>query len=362
MKNYISVNAKYYKHSKASGEIGHVIRQFSDNRNSIGNLVGENFGGFNLDSEYKSMLSEFEAVKGKKFQSNANTYIDAVIGFSLDQMEVLKDQIDWKESISKCMHQFGEAIKEEYGLQPVGFNFHCDEAHTDKLGNIVKDNNGRDRMNYHAHFIFINYDPISKQAPLRKMKRKDWSKIQDIAGDIFEELGFERGISKEITGKRHLEKQELIEASYSEIKIIKDSLAQECVELTNNNMKLERECHELKTENKQLKALNERLKEQVKKWVYAGLKFIKKSLKGFDAKSEAINTVVNEPDQIEEPIKKDFYDSIADMGQSDDILKIRGDLLCRSCKKRTVKKKGLVCAFCSTGGSRNHPKLTPNYN
>jgi FtsZ-binding cell division protein ZapB len=361
MKNYISVNAKYYKHSKSSGEIGHVIRQFSDNINSIESLLGENFGDLNLDTKYKSMLAEFEKVKGKKFQSNANTYIDAVVGFSLDQMEVLKGQPDWKERISKSMELFGEAIKQNYGLQPVGFNFHCDEAHTDKHGNIVKNESNRDKINYHAHFIFINYDPLTKQAPLRKMKKVDWSRIQDIAGETFEKLGFERGISKEITGKRHLEKQELIENSYREIKDIKSSLVKECIDLTNKNMKLERECSELKSENRHLKAINERLKEQIKKWVYAGLKFIKKSLKGFDAKPEAVKTVMSEPDQIEELLKKDFYESIAKIGQSDKILKVREELLCKSCKKRTVRKKGIVCTFCSYSGSKNHLKLTPNF-
>ena len=359
MKNYVSFNVKYYKKSKASGEIGHVIRQFADNKNSIDYLVGENFGGFDLDSKYRDMVSEFEGVKGKKFQSNANTFMDAILAFSLDQMEVIKKDPDWKERMTMCMNKFGEVLKEQYGFQPVGFNFHCDEGHTNNHGDIILDDNGKPKMNYHAHFIFINYDPITKQAPLRKMKRGDWSKIQDIAGEAFGSLGFERGVSSKITGKRHLEKKDLIENSYKEVKKIKDSLINECIDLTNENIKLTSEISFLKQENTELRALNEQLKDQIKKWVYAGLKFIKKSLKGFNAKSEAVNTVLNEPSQIDDPIKKDFYESIASMGKSDDILKVREDLLCRSCKKRTVKKKGLVCAFCSTGGSKNHPKLTP---
>lgn len=361
MKNYVSINVKYYKNSKSSGEIGHVIRQFSDNKNSIAHLVDENFGNFDLDIKYKGMISELERVKGKKFQENANTFMDAVLAFSLDQMEVIKKNSNWKEKMSECMGQFGEALKDKYGLQPVGFNFHCDEGHTNKNGDLIFDETGRLKMNYHAHFIFINYDPITKQSPLRKMKRADWSKIQDIAGEAFESLGFERGVSSEITGKRHLEKQELIESSYKEVKKIKDSLIRECTDLTNQNMKLTSEISSLKIENRRLKALNEQLKEQIKKWVYAGLKFIKKSLKGFDARSEAVNTVLNEPDQLDEPIKKDFYDSIAEMGQNDSIKKVREAFLCSSCKKRNVRRKGLVCTFCSSGGfKKDIPKLEPN--
>jgi hypothetical protein len=62
MKKYVSVNAKYYKHSKSSGEIGHVIRQFADNKNSIEHLTSENFGSFKLYS--KSLLSR--SLKTKK--------------------------------------------------------------------------------------------------------------------------------------------------------------------------------------------------------------------------------------------------------------------------------------------------------
>jgi uncharacterized protein YcbK (DUF882 family) len=295
------------------------------------------------------MLAEFEKVKGKKFQSNANTYIDAVVGFSLDQMEALKGQPDWKDRISNCMELFGEAIKQNYGLQPVGFNFHCDEAHTDKHGNIVKNESDRNKMNYHAHFIFINYDPLTKQAPLRKMKKADWSRIQDIAGDTFEELGFERGISKEITGKRHLEKQELIENSYREIKGIKSSLVKECIDLTNKNMKLERECGELKSENRHLKALNERLKEQIKKWVYAGLKYIKRSLKGLDAKKAAKETVANEPDGMDSPIIDKFYGDLSSLSNNNVIHNYRktDKTMCKRCKKRPVKKNS-ICSYCQS--------------
>jgi len=305
------------------------------------------------------MLSNFEGIKGKKFQSNANTFMDAVLAFSLDQMEVIKKDSNWKEKMTECMGQFGEVLKDKYGLQPVGFNFHCDEGHTNINGDLILDETGRPKMNYHAHFIFINYDPITKQAPFRKMKRSDWSKIQDLAGEAFGSLGFERGISSEITGKRHLEKQELIETRYKEIKEIKDSLVKECIELTNKNMKLTSEISSLTKENKKLRYLNEQLKNQIKKWVYAGLAFIKKSLKGFDPTPEAIKTILSEPELIEEPIKKDFYDSIAEMGQNDTIKKVKEGLLCSRCKKRNVRRKSLVCTFCSSGGSKNHLKLTP---
>ncbi|NVK37487.1 MAG: hypothetical protein HWE18_06155 [Gammaproteobacteria bacterium] len=361
MKNYVSFNVKYYKHTKASGEIGHVIRQFADNKNSIDHLVGENFGNFDIDTRYRTMLSDFEKIKGKKFQANANTFMDAVLAFSLDQMEVIKKEPEWKDRMTKCMDQFGEVIKDQYGLQPVGFNFHCDEGHTNKNGDLILEDKGKPKMNYHAHFIFINYDPVTKQAPLRKMKRGDWSKIQDLAGEAFSDLGFERGISAEITGKRHLEKQDLIESSYKEAKKLKDTLVKECLDLTNQNMKLTSEINSLRTENEKLKALNAKLKNQIKKWVYAGLAFIKKSLKGFDPTSEAVKTILSEPDQIEDPIKKEFYDSIADMGQSDSIKKVKEDLLCRSCKKRNVRRKGLICTFCSSAGPRkNIPKLEPS--
>ena len=347
MKNYISVNAKYYKHSNAVGEIGHVIRQFNDNKNSIESLVDENFGDFSLDSEYKLMLQKFESIKGKRFQKNANTFVDAVIGFSLDQMEELKKQPDWKNKVSDLMCLFGEDIKREYGLQPVGFNFHCDEAHVDVYGGIKKDESGRDKMNYHAHFIFINYDPLTRQAPLRKMKKSDWSKIQDIAGNRFQPLGFERGISKDITGRRHLEKQELIENSSSAMKKLKDKLLRENIDLTNKNMKLQAKARGLEKENDLLKELNERLKGQVKRWFESGLRYIKRSLKGFSARQEAIETIEDEPVEFDGSLLSDFYENLIKLSKNNEVddQRLLSNPKCRKCKKRQAKKNG-VCSFC----------------
>ena len=71
MKNFVSVNTKYYKHSNASGELGHVNRLFKENSNAFKEYTKFNFGSSdNLFEEYKKIHAEREKV-GKKAQKKS---------------------------------------------------------------------------------------------------------------------------------------------------------------------------------------------------------------------------------------------------------------------------------------------------
>jgi len=224
MSNYVSLNAKYYKHSNAAGEIGHVMRLFSENINAIKELTPNNFDcGFSIIDRYNEIYKSVEEHKGKKLQKNANTFIDGVLSFSEEQMDQIMEKPNWKKEMSSLIDQYMQEVKEKTGLEPVGWAFHMDEGHIQK-DKIDLDGNPIYKMNYHAQLIFFNHDFKTGKAPLREMqKRKSdspWSKLQDLAGDTFKPLGFQRGISAEITKKKHKEKDEFIAEKQQKIEEI----------------------------------------------------------------------------------------------------------------------------------------------
>ena len=215
MKNYVSFNAKYYKNSNASGEIGHVQRVFKENTNAIEHLTKNNFGcGYNIYDKYKATYKQVEEIKGKKIQENSNTFMDGVLSFSKDQIEkMMKEDPNWKDNLSNHINMFMQDVKKTTGLEPLGWEMHMDEgtAHPD----------GTYSMNYHAQLIFFNFDFETKKAPLRDlMGRKSnsiWSKLQDLAGERFAPLGFQRGISAEMTKAKHKEKDKFIEEKQAKL-------------------------------------------------------------------------------------------------------------------------------------------------
>jgi len=224
-KNFVSFNVEYYKNSNAAGEIGHVQRVFAENTNQIKEFAKDNFGcGYNIYDRYKDVYKQVEDIKKKKIQENANTFIDGVLSFSRDQMlEIMKDP-DWKTSFSEHIEQFMQDVKDKTGMEPLGWEMHMDEGHKDPV-------TGKYKMNYHAQCIFFNYDFKTNTAPLRKLEGRKgesiWSKLQGTAGQRFEDLGFVRGVSADMTKAKHKKKDDFIASKQAEI----DRLQAELVDL-----------------------------------------------------------------------------------------------------------------------------------
>ena len=224
MSNFVAINAKYYKNSNSSGGIGHVQRVFAENRNSIKEFQSNNFGcGFDILDKYNETYKKVEEIKGKKIQKTANTYMDSVLIFSQNQVEELMKKPNWKADFSQHINDLMQDMKNETGLEPMGWEMHMDEGHKDPT-------TGKYVMNYHAHLIFYNFDFKTNKAPLRElMGRKSdsiWSKLQDVAANRFADLGFIRGVSAEMSKDKHLEKDEHIAAKQAEIERLQAELAQ----------------------------------------------------------------------------------------------------------------------------------------
>mgnify|MGYP000209283726 CR=1 FL=1 len=238
MKNFVSVNAKYYKNSKAAGELGHVNRLFKENKNAFKEYTKLNFGSSsNLFKEYKKIHAEREYV-GKKAQKNANTFIDSVMSFSLEQFEYLEKKYGHEKlekAMKKIMNDYMQEMKKTYGFQPVGFEFHLDEGH---IKNEFK-------RNIHAHVVFYNYDFETKTSPLRKLKHNDFSIWQDIADKHFKKAGFKRGVSKKITKKKHDEKVDLLNKKIQRLESKEEDLEKKVQSLESKEEDLEKKVQSL---------------------------------------------------------------------------------------------------------------------
>jgi len=205
---FCAVNAKYYKDSNISAVIGHVEREFAVNKNVLPeeHIQYSNFGDTKLSIKYAAIKKQAELKKGRKFQKNSNTLIDAVVILSQAQVDNLisKKGFKWFEAAAtQCIREWQQDIKQKYGFEPLGFEFHLDEGYVDKNNNLKS-------RNYHAHVEFFNYNFKLGIQPLRNLKREDWSYLQDMIAKRFKKMGFDRGKSKDHTKREHLEKDDYI--------------------------------------------------------------------------------------------------------------------------------------------------------
>ena len=104
------------------------------------------------------------------------------------------------------VQKFGEECRRRWGITPLQIFLHKDEGHWlagDKESFKVGER--WFKPNYHAHIVFdwMNHDTGKS----RKLNDEDMTEMQSLASDI---LLMERGQSKVITGKEHLERSDFI--------------------------------------------------------------------------------------------------------------------------------------------------------
>jgi len=257
-RKYCSSNTKYYKHSNASGELGHVNRMvFEIDENVLPEHLIEhsNFHHAGVGNpspnavydEYMDVYAKAEEHKGKKLQKNATTFIDSVVSLSQAHTDKLinKKGYDWfRKAATQCITEWQEDVKEKYGYEPVGFNFHMDEGHfkEDKMKHQVISS-----RNYHGHCIFFNYNFSDGTAPHRKMTKKDFSNMQDMLADRFSKMGYIRGISKKLTKKNHLNKDQFIDQKLADAnveideRLVESKIKLEAIEAEELRIKVENE-------------------------------------------------------------------------------------------------------------------------
>ena len=210
-KNFVAVRTQYYKINAAQKVLAHGYRKHSNSPNVV-----EKYTPFNYGMRYKSIddcMTQYKAVSGRKPQDKMNVLFEHVVVFSEDQF---KERKPGKKEFDECMRSYIKSIHAEFGFQPLGYELHLDEGHTDEK-------TGEFKRNIHAHVYFFNYDFKKKKAPLRDLMKKgkdengktlplnhNFVRMQDLAGMAFKPLGFRRGISKGERNRKHLDKDTFV--------------------------------------------------------------------------------------------------------------------------------------------------------
>ena len=121
--------------------------------------------------------------------------------------------------------KFGEECQRRWGITPLQIFLHKDEGHWLNGQPDVEDRESFQvgkkwfKPNYHAHIVFdwMNHDTGKSQ----KLNDDDMMQMQTLASDI---LLMERGQSKAVTGKEHLERNDfIIEKQKAELQRINET-------------------------------------------------------------------------------------------------------------------------------------------
>lgn len=213
-KNFISFNLKAKKKCDADGMLLHCenikARQKSDNIQYPENTK-LNVSSPDLHKRYLEITNRIENIKGKKIQKNANHYLEGCLSFSYEKYK--ENPQKFRQEAPALIKKYMNDIAEKYHFEPVGYSLHFDEGH--------KNENGEEELNVHAHISFVNYDFKTNKARFREIQKKFVSgrkypnehfvAMQDMAEKCFKCLGFQRGKTKQLTQKQHLEKVAFVE-------------------------------------------------------------------------------------------------------------------------------------------------------
>ncbi len=205
MNNFINVRLQAYNHTKQLNILKHNTRKIkslseqenSNNPNFV--VIGKDL--FDLEDQgtkdilYKSLKKIYD-----KDRVEHNTKM-----FARRQRNLTNEQATWMEGV----FTFSEAIKHDLGnkytieeLSRVANN--CAQDLAKQMGSELKYLVAhQDERTIHFHLALKNFDD-NGHSIFHKIKHKNiLSKIQDLAFKHFGELGMDRGISKEVTGKNY---------------------------------------------------------------------------------------------------------------------------------------------------------------
>lgn len=176
--------------------------------------INPNFGTLELQTHYDNIKRMVKEKTGRAMQEKErerkgkNGKIIKVAGCSPIREGVLLIR---PETTLADVREFGEECQRRWGITPLQIFLHKDEGHW--LGGKPDTEDKESfqvggkwfKPNYHAHIIFdwMNHDTGKS----RKLNDEDMAAMQTLASDI---LMMERGQSKNVTGKEHLERNDFI--------------------------------------------------------------------------------------------------------------------------------------------------------
>ena len=176
--------------------------------------INPGFGNPYLQAHYEHIKQMVKEKTGRAMQEKErerkgkNGKITKVAGCSPIREGVLLIRSD---TTLADVRKFGEECQRRWGITPLQIFLHKDEGHwlngqpTPEDRESFKVGERWFKPNYHAHIVFdwMNHDTGKSQ----KLNDEDMVAMQTLASDI---LLLERGQSKAVTGKQHLERNDFI--------------------------------------------------------------------------------------------------------------------------------------------------------
>ena len=176
--------------------------------------INPNFGTPELQTHYDNIKRMVKEKTGRAMQEKErerkgkNGKIIKVAGCSPIREGVLLIR---PETTLADVREFGEECQKRWGITPLQIFLHKDEGHWLGGKPDAEDKESFQvgekwfKPNYHAHIVFdwMNHETGKS----RKLNDEDMAAMQTLASDI---LMMERGQSKNVTGKEHLERNDFI--------------------------------------------------------------------------------------------------------------------------------------------------------
>ena len=176
--------------------------------------INPGFGSPDLQVHYENIKRMVKEKTGRAMQEKErerkgrNGKITKVAGCSPIREGVLLIRPD---TTLADVRKFGEECWRRWGITPLQIFLHKDEGHWLSGQPEAEDRESFKvgerwfKPNYHAHIVFdwMNHDTGKS----RKLNDEDMTEMQSLASDI---LLMERGQSKAVTGKEHLERNDFI--------------------------------------------------------------------------------------------------------------------------------------------------------
>ena len=176
--------------------------------------INPGFGSPNLQTHYENIKRMVKEKTGRAMQEKErerkgkNGKIIKVAGCSPIREGVLLIRPD---TTLADVRKFGEECQRRWGITPLQIFLHKDEGHWLNGQPETEDRESFKvgerwfKPNYHAHIVFDWMDHDTGKS--RKLNDEDMTEMQSLASDI---LLMERGQSKAVTGKEHLERNDFI--------------------------------------------------------------------------------------------------------------------------------------------------------
>ena len=176
--------------------------------------INPGFGNPDLQAHYENIKRMVKEKTGRAMQEKErerkgkNGKIIKVAGCSPIREGVLLIRPD---TTLADVRKFGEECQRRWGITPLQIFLHKDEGHWLNGQPETEDRESFKvgerwfKPNYHAHIVFDWMDHDTGKS--RKLNYEDMTEMQSLASDI---LLMERGQSKAVTGKEHLERNDFI--------------------------------------------------------------------------------------------------------------------------------------------------------